>query len=807
VADTGKTSRVSRTTVGADRSFGGNMPTQSTQLVERRVHEYRSRSTGLEGLNQAIASFFSQAQQGLNSVQQGVFIGEQQRIEQENAAQKRQGAGDALLGKDMDQGQSGDLDYYDAFRSVKAQRDGFSAYQDFNKWYLEDWLPQNPMGDLMGAREEWARTNLMGSDDPDYDGQVLASFFSLSDTLVPKHQEFALKYQINKGIENLGAAIEARVASGTMTPENLASFFEQARVLDPLNEAEARSRVMSALMTSADNHPENMMGIAAMLDAPGTGMNGKSFAQSWPEEYAKFQAGAVEAWNSVNEVADLKTMVDLEDRLRDAKTEDDLINLYVDTIKFRETRGAFRQTATLLDAITKAGEDLDKRMNGIALMDQLQSGDTDGVEPTEAKKAWTPWLEQRFGVSNIMDMDPALAVKAIRGLGGVAPDELSLQLSAAITDTRNPAAQAQAIQIVSGVTGENGRAYAKAYLSGPAAQLYETVAERMQLTNEPIENVLKHVNEARSGIKDWETPWTTLVGEKEEPAALKKVTGEIDNAFRRLIGKEALLPWDNRTPKLPADLMDAALELARVKAIEGAAFGRSWEESVRSAVESVATMAEVLPGENGSLIVAPSSFFSKDGQDGRGMTPYIGDDGKQAFRPRMGYNVLNPTTGRTVNTVEVYQRQLQQMDEKHSWVFRDGSASTVALSQSMDPQVRTAGAFEVLDHGEPIVFAPGEEVVIGPGEGVKVTLPADASSMDFILADIPDGFKFMPTETPYGTAWRLVFRPTFGDEAGKTIDQREASFTPPSGDPSVGIETNRWKLPQFDIGLIKDKDT
>ncbi len=802
MADTGKSVRVSRTNIREPGSV--TAPTQRTQIVEHEVHQYRSLGTGLESLGQVFSNFFNQASSALDSVREGVAHGEAQRIKQENAAQKRQALGDALTGKNMDPELVGDLDYYDAFRSVTAQRDGFSAYQDFHKWYLNDWLPENPTGDLMAARERWASENLTGSDDADYEGQVLASFFNQSDSLISTHEEAAVKFQTAKGIEALGSAIDAEVAGGTMSAATLASFIEKARILDPLNSAEAPARVASALLASANNHPERMMAVAGLLEEPGTGVNGKSFAQSWPETYSKYETDAVSNWQSINTTKEMVLFSALDDRLREAKTSEDLVQLSVDVLKFRQTHGALGKTGELLDQIAVKAAKIDKTETAFQGIDAYLLGDTGAVSPADLRKNWSDYMEQRVGTRNIMDprIEHEQAASIIQGLKGVIPEEVKNQVSSAITNTKDGASQVRAINLINDLTATTGKEYAKDYLSATAAQMYEQVAAISQVSSEPMESIISRVNEARDGVKDWNADWKTITGAADSTKAEDSVRKVINDNLWTTLGQPGWLggslPFGGRGVTIPPTLDKTIMDVARQKAIEAGANGRGWEEGVKDAISSIAANAEIIPGANGQLLLQLDA--DKD-------TRYIGEDGVEATRPRLGFAVPNPTTGQMVDTMQVYQDQLDALSLSDNWVFQDGSTDGVSLSPRSNSVFTASGLLEVYQDGEPITFAAGDEITRTVGKKVgliaqvlpglaptrnggsqTLVLPDTVDQMNSLIPDLPQGFKFVRQETPYGVVWQLGFRPNFGDQTGKTLDQQIEDFTPPEDqDGGVGI--------------------
>jgi len=189
-------------------------PTERSQLVKHSIPEIASSAAGLDGLSEAFGRFFQATSGAFNSVREGVLIAERQRIEQENEAQKRLAQGDALDGREMNPELTDDLDYYNTYRAILADRTGYDAVNDFRKWYMEEFLPANPQGDLVAARDEWVKANLTGAEDPEFEGAVLASFYKGSEQIVSQHTEDVVVRHINSGLRNLESVISEDAKNG-----------------------------------------------------------------------------------------------------------------------------------------------------------------------------------------------------------------------------------------------------------------------------------------------------------------------------------------------------------------------------------------------------------------------------------------------------------------------------------------------------------------------------------------------------------------------------------------------------------------
>lgn len=802
MADTGKSVRVARTNLGGGLGQAG-APTERSQLVGQTVHQFKdTESDALYMLNDAIGRFVGAGISGLNSVSEGYQRGKLEQIRQQNEAQKKQALGDALKGDTMDPDLENDADYYDAFRSVRAQRDGFSASQDFTNWYMSEWLPANPTGDLMGARDQWALENLTGSDDADYEGQVLASFFDRTDALLPEHSKAVLKFQIDKGIATLGELIDADVQSGLVTPQKLATYMDQARTLDPLNATEAPTRVVDALVTAADNHPNQMMVVSKLLAQPGTGVNGKSFAQSFPEAYADFQRRATSAYEQINSSRELEAYTALTDRLLAAQTPDDLVAITVDAVKFRDQFGAPGRVDALLgevnSALTKMGAEADLAATTMAHMNG------DFVDPEDVKKGW-PLVLKQAGLGSVLDAeDPAQGAALLASLRGLVPSDTQAHLSAAILDPRDPAMQEKAVQMLSILSKTVGKDVATSYLNTAAKHLFDNAYAHMAVApNAPLAEVMARVNEGRANVKDWDAGWNSITGIASETEATNKAREVIQNQVNEALGKSGFLGIGKSSVTIPPWFMDDMLTVARQSAINAVGGARGWEDGVKDAVAHAVSTAEVMRGPKGDVMV-PKGFFGDSA---------INENGEVVPRPRLGYNVLN-NIGRPVHTVEVFETQAKELADTNLFLFPSGDRNDIALAAPpMTSELRNRGMYAVTDKlGQVITFDPGEEVILGsqqdpgwtlvpsnapgaaptaqyqtfdPDKAEKVKLPATAEEMNELF-DFGPGFALVQVPIGDTFVWQLGYLPNFGGQAGKTLAEQEAGYKAPARVPFAG---------------------
>ena len=260
---------------------GSVNPTQRTQFARQTVAQPQSSRAGLEGLGSTFARFFDQAQDALSDVQGIVHRQQLQEVQRENEVQAQQAQADFYSGNGPDPSLANDLDYVKTYKALKSNRLAADAERDFNEWYRTEWLADNPFGDLSAARQAWAQQNLGGLDDPEMQSQVLGRFFKNTESMIGQHQEFGFREKVRQDTLELQTSLNDDVRSGDITPEKVEWYMNAAREIDPLNPGEAAPRVVSTLLASVQNNPAATQRVLDTLSAPGTGIDGRSFADSF----------------------------------------------------------------------------------------------------------------------------------------------------------------------------------------------------------------------------------------------------------------------------------------------------------------------------------------------------------------------------------------------------------------------------------------------------------------------------------------------------------------------------------------------
>ncbi|MDF2995102.1 MAG: hypothetical protein K0R27_739 [Xanthobacteraceae bacterium] len=763
-------------------------PSHQSKLVPRQVPEFKSSMVGLEGLNQAFANFFGQASRVADNVGDAIAFAEAQRIKRENEAEKATAVGDALAGRPMSAEGAEDYDYYDTYRAVLAEKTGVEASREFMDWYRSDFLVNSPDGDLSDARQKWAEQHLGGSDDPEFQGMSLGTFYKSTEEMIEQHREARTKALFAKGSENVQAVIDNDVETGQLTSERLTGHIDTMRKLDPLNAAEAAPRVAAQLGVAIQNHPNRSEAVLATLSKPGTGINGKSFQNSFPEAYAKLQQSAVTSFQQTNTFEEMEAVEGLKDRaarLADAST-DDLVNFHSDLLTTRQRYGAGKDIAGLQEVWAK---EVDRRANEHAAFQGMITGAYD-LDVSILRKTLPDYMKKELGIANILQASPDDVAKVFARSGGVAVDDHKAQLSAALVSPENPTAQARAVQVLQALEKVRGRNYATKWLDAPAERLYNFISDEQQLTNESLDATLLRVNGIRNTAKPFDS-WTDVYPDKMASDASAHVRDEITRNVTEVFADQGVLGtgfWRNKLV-IPPDVRDQIESYARSVVLERGTQGVDPDKAIAEAVRRTAGRGEVLP-RNGRYVL---TF------DDKRNPYYVGEDGKPVVRTRLGFNEFNPKTGETVNTLGVYRDQLQQLQERVPHLLHNGDADDIALAET--PAAASRGSFAVYQRGTPIVFEDNDKFTISgrtpladygvryDAQGVPmaqapakpdrtVTFSSDEAELSKQMGGLlPEGFGFL--RVPIGVdkfGWMLAYRPNFGGQEGISLEEREGAW-------------------------------
>lgn len=730
----------------AGGSVGTSLPTQRSTYARHAIPEVQSSRAGLEGLGSVFNSFFGQVNAALDNVNATIQLGEKQKIAQENEAQKIQATNDFYQGRGEDPNLTNDLDYMDTFRGLKAGRMASTATRDFTKWYQQDWLPENPGGDLMAARDEWVKGNLAGLADPKLSALVISKFYQDTETTLNVHTENGMRIQIENDLQDLAIGLNDDVVAGDITPERVAWYINAAKQIDPLNPNEAAPRIIAGLMASVKNNPDSTQHVITTLTQPGTGIDGRSFADSFPDAFADFQKGALTAYMETNTLEEQEFFRGLEERIRAGNlSQEEIVSITSDLVVGRMTYGAGTYSDGLRDMLVKTIQ----TQAEVGAKVSLVGGMLDGTVPLDAshiRSNFDDYLQAAFGTKNFLDLEPAQASDLVTRLKGVVPENVKYQLTAALTNANNPQAQERAVTILAGIKAAMGDDYAASYLTNEGARYFDHISAHLS-TNQDIPSVLSTVNEARANDRVPENlTWTEVTGAKTHSEAVKTVSGWVDNEVQTYFERNGLLGMFKDNINIPDTVMSVIEEYALAVVAERGSDGITGEEAVRQAVQRLLPSADIIGTLDSPTLNLGSSLDQVDAT-GEGAKPRI----------QLGYSVMSPA-GVPVDTHQIYREELRETFEKAPFIFADGEIEGIVI----DTDTSYPGAFQLKDStGVPIVFEAGESFDLN---GETMTFPETEEEMAAMFEGVlPKGMGFVKTDGMNGDGWKLMYRPHYGE--------------------------------------------
>jgi hypothetical protein len=723
------------------------------------------------------------------------------RVAQENDAQKAKAVSDFYEGK-PDESLFSDADYYDTYRSLLAAKNGDEAATEFAKFYRETWLPQNPTGDLAGAREGWIKQNLTGSEDKEYEAQVLAQFVKSTDPLIGQQTETAVKTIIANGKQNLLSVIAADAKNGDITPDRIAFYTESYRRIDPANAYEAAPAIAAGLAVAVQNNPDKANAILGTLSKPGTGVNGKSFADSFPDAYADLQDKAVTSWQSTNTMEEWNAVDGLKQRAAKfySMSDDELHQFGADLVVTRNKYGAANDIQQIQEQLGREYERRAKVGASNAQVDAMLLGATPKDPDVLKKGINADYLKEKLGTDNIFQADPGKVAEIFVRSGGAVSDDYKLQLSDALTQFENPKAQMAALQILDQVQRQRDVKFADQFLNDTASRYFHQVAADMDVTNDGFDKAVERVNNIRRQTAGKDITWADVTGKRPEEAKTA-VASAIKSAVTENLGASGWFGTGlfGTTINVPVGLQQDISDYALHVALERGGQGVDYNTAINEAVKRIITRAEVLP-QNGRYVL---------NLDTDRPPVWVGADGQVHPRTRLGLQVYNPDTGESVDTTAVYEKELVQLGRSPLRVLLPGDGTTKDVSLQADPYSSSVGAYRVMKNGNDVIYEVGKSYEIEVpkefdprkpwfdslgSEKRTITFPATPEGMMEEFADLPKGFGFIPVPlTPdfsgkSGTGWALVYRPNFGDSDVKTLEEREKEFRLKAPSPEGGFE-------------------
>lgn len=733
---------------------GTRLPTTRTQFARHVVPEVQSERAGLENMGSIFRSFFNDVTESIGNVQEAVNYGRVNEIKAENSREAAQGAQDAFAGRRPNPALERDMDYMDAFRGITGQRLGRDLANSFNEAYLE-WRQENPHGDVEMFREQWALEN--GIDavaDPEIAAAAADQFLTNTDPTVRQHGEDSFTIRQNEDLQTMGAEIAAEVADGTLTVDRIKWYVSAAEQIDPLNPQQAAPRVIARLLEGAQQFPGRSEQIMALLEQPDTGVNGQSFAESFPEAYNSFQEGALTRYLQENSLAENELFNSIEEDISVAGSFQELNDALLRLTAGHGIYGNGRRYQQLRNAAAQKFEEFAQTAADLNNMAGMLQGMIP-QDPSFMREHFMDFFEAANGTRSILEADPAMAAAQIAATNGAVPTDVRHQLSAALLNSSDPAVQEQAFQILNGIS-EARDGNISSYLSEEATRFWNNIGAR-RATGASVNQIITEANTNRSqGISPQDVDWMEVTGTDTSTEANDTISSWITEGVNNYLGTNGWFDGDGDVSVAP-NVRRQIENYARMAVAEGMAVGRDPETVFNEAIAEVMANVSV-----GGTVDEPVLFIESSAD--------TGPDGKAPIR--LGFNVTSPYNGTTVNTREIYATELEQMSEAAPWITPDGNFDDVRVR----PSASSPGRYEVLDStGANIQFSAEEGIT---WDGINYSFNTeDPEEIEQMFQDvIPEGFGFERVDTLQGPGWRLMYQPHVGEEGRRTVEDAAEDF-------------------------------
>ncbi len=704
------------------------------------------------------------------------------RIEERKAIEDRatQGRADAEAGRPMADDMSGFRSYYQTYSSVSGARRGAEMVDELRAGIAN--LP--PDANLDEYSDNFLRnaTANMPRDNPYFQAEALSRYNSGLEQVRNQRRQDTIRQTLAANEQDWSNDLGSRLNSGDEI--DIQRETERYRILNPREAHLAPQRVMQTLLASAGSSPEAVDRVLSIMRRPGSGTDGRSFAESFPVAFDGLQQEATQRVGAVRTRAAQEGYATLNQRLQDARTVEDFQGILTDAnTLFRREGGlnAFQSlrghigTAMNRLATTTARANADNTIVNNAIITRGANVDVSAV------RAALPGFRERQGI-DIFDTaavgpdgprEPGFSRAArLVDATGVVDDDLKHSLSVALTDPTNPERQAAAFQMVRAST-RNGRVTPSDMLNSHAASWYAYANSRSpEGSGGNLTLMFTNMGEAMRASPASRTlpTYQQLAGASNEAAGRTTIEGKITESLRSRLGAApGLGSWvgmDSTVAVPPALHARLGDDIRREYDYQSRLGAPDINTVVNTVIERHRNNIALLPGRDGSYVVSYSE------------APITGVPASRA--------ASNTFTEQPEDTTATAQADLQRM-----------SADLPAfgpLHLMLNPANTPGdGVYTVVRaNGAPVTFAPGQTIRImrrgmvqppdenrrgrmffGPtpenpfADGAtpidsveKFTLPADLAAAQRAFSEqFPDSpFELIPVETQYGDGFQLGYR-------------------------------------------------
>lgn len=674
---------------------------------------------------------------------------------------KAQAEADALSGRDAPTHMLKNAAYMTAYTMQMGERDGERAAA---KWEYEV-LPT--IGADANIDEEFAKfsTNEFGSGMAGefgdfYNGKALETLSKRGQHANAQWRANRAKTIYNQGLVELNDSVARLVANGNMTVGNFQDRMQASLALHKDEPQKARPAVIAAMIEGAVT-PEALANIDTLLTSKGTGLNGASFAESFPGQWAELQKKSGANYVDGVTLRARAAYARWDDLYREAEisgSDEALLGAHALLMDTRERYGGEaeyqKRSGKLTSRLQKLGESV-RDANTLHRATQSGSG-----APRELINSTQAAYFKYRGVENILANRETSAQVAVwmRQQGGVAP-EFSQQISHAISNSADLEKQVNAFYMVRALQQDSGPMPA---LSDEAKVIYSLAASEADVSNgDPTLYFQKLAGMTPADRKAALEPvkWQTVYNKPDQKASEAARMAERD--LTAGIADELGLDPDLMT--MDAGVRDTLLENM------GRAVTRARAQGVSDPVKAGVTFATrdsgakfiPIPAGNGRTRLATNTLPARDSA------------GQSIVAPGIS---TNPLTGAPENTLQTFREDAARLAALLPDVEALAS-DDVALTLE---QGRADGVFSLYSAGEPILFVPGQKLKsVARGQfAADAVIPRDTTlARQMLDAWLPAGFRAMVVRRPQGDVLQVGYRFRYQDQT--TLEMRARGWTPP----------------------------
>ena len=724
-------------------------------------------------LSQAFNNFYGKGEEGLAAIEQAAKYSQKQNIlgqfylaraaQRQQAEQNtKQGAVDALAGNPQNPALSADQSYAQAYAKTAGQQHGFDL---FGQWYNQVYKNAAPGDNLATQTDAFLKQEYgQGTGNPDYDAAALSHFKGMTDRLVLEHQQNSVKAVVSDGLQSLDSVVAGMARSGQLSPDSMNELAARYRALDPMNPAAAPLRLAHALSAGYDGTPAYAQNVSSWMNQPGTGVNGKSFAESFPEEAQKTQKQLVSDYTHVNSIDGLNAYQKAKEDLFNAKTAQDYTNVLASVEKVRQQYGGVSEFNTIRQAAAAQLDKFAEQETSINSIGQM-AVHAMPVDPKVVNTYFDAYLD-KMGVDPMKD--PYKAGYIASQLGMV-PAGLKDNMSRAMEDPTNPTGQIAAFNFYHTIAAAyNDPMAAKREMSDTAKAVFDYAEELRKTQGDNLPQIFQQIGQNMDVVrKGKEVTWATLTGQKEADA-VTAVNNQIGASLKGSIWNATGVFQDGRfsnsenvtiDPLTQRTLADVAKNAALIAGRNGQS---DWKSSVDQTIQNAKDRLEIIPGNNGAAMVRFKEMpdYAPDGK-----TPLV----------HFGVSVMNPATRQPEDTLATYRSDLGDLAKALPGVVPDTSRVSIATQSLMPGADR--GVYQVQRDGRSINFVPGQDLdVLGTKQTLSKDFTAAGKQLQILLPQTKGGgWVLVPNDPVSPSGYMLGYQPRLTGEA-KTLDQKASEY-------------------------------